>query len=337
MKTLEILSNLDAVASNEGELRDFLKKELEAYSDEILYDNLGSIIFKVGNNPNFKIMLDAHIDEVGFLVKNIYSNGKIILKELGNVEEVAKYNNRARITTESGKKITGIINKDDELYIDLGLNSKEEILNLGVNIGDMVCFDTEFKDYKINNIVEGKAMDNRVGCYILTQVLKRISKKNLNAEIYFAFTGSEEVGLRGGQTAAKFIKPDMAFVIDVVSNKNIFDNSEKNTRKNGKGFLIEVYDKTFIPSKKMINVIKDSADELNKDYQLDFMNGGGTNAGEIHKLFSGIPTIVTAVALRYCHASHSMVNMKDVNDLIDVYEDVFLNISNLERKKNNKK
>ncbi len=320
MNLLETLSNLDAVASNEDEIKNFLKTELSQYADEILYDNLGSIIFKIGNNDNFKIMLDAHIDEVGFIVKNILDNGKILLKELGNVSDYAKFNIRGRITTTLGNKIYGIINGgSDDLHFDLGITNKNDIEKLGIEVGNMVCFATEFKDYKINNIVEGKALDNRVGCYILAQTIKKLKNKNLNSSIYFAFSSSEEVGLRGGKTAASLINPNIAFVIDVVSAKNVFDNSGLNTRKNGNGFLIEVYDKTFIPSKKMINLVKNIAIKKNIKYQLDTMNGGGTNAGEIHKLGKGIPSLVTAISLRYCHGSHSMVNMNDVNDLINVY------------------
>lgn len=320
MNLLETLSNLDAVASNEDEIKNFLKTELSQYADEILYDNLGSIIFKIGNNDNYKIMLDAHIDEVGFIVKNILDNGKIILKELGNVNDYAKFNIRGRITTTLGNKIYGIINGgSDDLHFDLGITNKNDIEKLGIEVGNMVCFATEFKDYKINNIVEGKALDNRVGCYILAQIIKKLKNKNLNSSIYFAFSSSEEVGLRGGKTAASLINPNIAFVIDVVSAKNVFDNSDLNTRKNGNGFLIEVYDKTFIPSKKMINLVKNIAIKKNIKYQLDTMNGGGTNAGEIHKLGKGIPSLVTAISLRYCHGSHSMVNMNDVNDLINVY------------------
>lgn len=320
MNLLETLSNLDAVASNEDEIKNFLKTELSQYADEILYDNLGSIIFKIGNNDNFKIMLDAHIDEVGFIVKNILDNGKILLKELGNVNDYAKFNIRGRITTTLGNKIYGIINGgSDDLHFDLGITNKNDIEKLGIEVGNMVCFATEFKDYKINNIVEGKALDNRVGCYILAQTIKKLKNKNLNSSIYFAFSSSEEVGLRGGKTAASLINPNIAFVIDVVSAKNVFDNSSLNTRKNGNGFLIEVYDKTFIPSKKMINLVKNIAIKKNIKYQLDTMNGGGTNAGEIHKLGKGIPSLVTAISLRYCHGSHSMVNMNDVNDLINVY------------------
>lgn len=320
MNLLETLSNLDAVASNEDEIKNFLKTELSQYADEILYDNLGSIIFKIGNNDNYKIMLDAHIDKVGFIVKNILDNGKIILKELGNVNDYAKFNIRGRITTTLGNKIYGIINGgSDDLHFDLGITNKNDIEKLGIEVGNMVCFATEFKDYKINNIVEGKALDNRVGCYILAQIIKKLKNKNLNSSIYFAFSSSEEVGLRGGKTAASLINPNIAFVIDVVSAKNVFDNSGLNTRKNGNGFLIEVYDKTFIPSKKMINLVKNIAIKKNIKYQLDTMNGGGTNAGEIHKLGKGIPSLVTAISLRYCHGSHSMVNMNDVNDLINVY------------------
>lgn len=320
MNLLETLSNLDAVASNEDEIKNFLKTELSQYADKILYDNLGSIIFKIGNNDNFKIMLDAHIDEVGFIVKNILDNGKILLKELGNVNDYAKFNIRGRITTTLGNKIYGIINGgSDDLHFDLGITNKNDIEKLGIEVGNMVCFATEFKDYKINNIVEGKALDNRVGCYILAQIIKKLKNKNLNSSIYFAFSSSEEVGLRGGKTAASLINPNIAFVIDVVSAKNVFDNSGLNTRKNGNGFLIEVYDKTFIPSKKMINLVKNIAIKKNIKYQLDTMNGGGTNAGEIHKLGKGIPSLVTAISLRYCHGSHSMVNMNDVNDLINVY------------------
>lgn len=327
MDLLEKLSNLDAVASNEDEVRIFLKKELENYADEILYDNLGSIIFKIGNNDKSKIMLDAHIDEVGFIVKNILDNGKILLKELGNVSIHSMNNVRARLTASNKKKIYGVIAGGlDDLHFDIGINNLEEIRKMGIKIGDMVCFDTQFRKYNSLNVVEGKALDNRVGCYILSKILKNLKGKKLKSSIYFAFTSSEEVGLRGGKTSASLINPNVAFVIDVVSTKNIYDNSNYNTRKNGEGFLIEVYDKTFIPSKKMVELVESVAIKEKIKYQLDTMNGGGTNAGEIHKLGVGIPCLVTGVALRYCHGPHSIVNMEDVEGLIKVYTKLLQNI-----------
>lgn len=325
MDLLEKFSNADAIAANEFEIRQELIKELKKYADEIFFDNLGSTIIRVGNRGP-KLMLCAHMDEVGFIIKNIADSGKIYLKEIGNISKQICKNVRCRITTNKKEKILAVleIDENDELFIDIGVNSKQKVLEKGIEIGNMVCFDTEFKKLT-EDVVCGKAFDDRVGCYALSKIIQKIYKKELNCTVYFVFSSSEEVGTRGAKTASHLVKPDFAFVVDVVSPKNGFDYSYRNTRQNGEGFLLEVYDKTFIPNQYMINLVKNACKKLNIKFQLDTMNGGGTDAAEIHKNLDGVQSIVTAISIKYCHSPYSLVNFNDINDLVKVYEDIILN------------
>lgn len=325
MELLKELTNLDAIASNEREVRQYLLNSLSRYSNNIMFDKLGSVIFKIGDKGP-KLMVCAHMDEVGYIIKNIEDNGKILLKEIGNVRKEAKENVRCRITTSKGEKIIGIVEtcESSNIYIDIGLNNKEDILKLGIEIGNMVCFDTHAKQIS-NEYIIAKSLDNRVGCYILAEIMKKIYDKELNCTVYFAFTSSEEVGIRGAKTSSYLIDPDYSFVIDVVSPKNSYDYTSKNTRQIGNGFLIEIYDKTFIPNSYMVDLIKATSRKINKNYQLDIMNNGGTDAANIHINKIGVPTVVTVIPVKYCHSPYSMLNIRDVKDLIDVYEELILN------------
>ena len=177
------LSNADAVASKEGEVRAILKEELSAYSDEITYDTLGSISFhKKGTAEKpLKIMFCAHMDEVGFLVRHISDIGFVYLIALGGVQQKSMEMQKVRITTASGSKVSGILNitTDEnhhvrELYVDLGCDAREEVAALGVEIGNVVCFDSNAHPFNQDHVYAGKAMDDRSGCYVLAQAMKRL-------------------------------------------------------------------------------------------------------------------------------------------------------------------
>lgn len=237
------LSNADAVASKEGEVRAILKEELSAYSDEITYDTLGSISFhKKGTAEKpLKIMFCAHMDEVGFLVRHISDIGFVYLIALGGVQQKSMEMQEVRITTAFGAKVSGILNitTDEnhhvrELYVDLGCDSREEVAALGVEIGNMVCFASSAHPFNHEHVYAGKAMDDRSGCYVLAQAMKRLHALPLENEIILCATSSEEVGVRGGKTAVYKEEPDIVFALDVANHPELSRN-HTNHRMFGKG------------------------------------------------------------------------------------------------------
>ena len=209
---LKELSNADSVASVEDEVRSILYRELAKYSDEVFSDRLGSIIFhKKGTSQNpLKIMFCAHIDEVGFMVRHISDIGFVYLVALGSVLNKSKEMQMVRITTQDGKKVEGLLNvtKDSngnvkEMYVDIGVDSADEVKALGIDVGDMVCFASEARQIQ-DKVIAGKAMDDRTGCYVMIEAMKRIHG-DVENDIYFVGTSSEEVGVRGGKTATHLL------------------------------------------------------------------------------------------------------------------------------------
>ena len=201
------LSEADGIASNEEEVRHVLLEELKAYSDKIICDGLGSIIFsKIKDESAPNVMICAHMDEVGFMVRSIDKLGMIHLITIGGVKPLAQFVQKVRITTKEGKKIPAVINatynngKAENIYADIGAYTEEDVYNLGINVGDMVTYTTSFEEFTFPDRLVGKAFDDRIGCFVMGEVLKELRKENLNCNIHFAATSSEEVGIRGAKT-----------------------------------------------------------------------------------------------------------------------------------------
>lgn len=318
------LSNADAVASKEDEVRSILWNECHQYSDQIEFDKLGSIIFyqhTSQKNP-LKVMFTGHMDEVGFLVRHISEIGILYLIKLGGVLDKSLEMQKVRVTTRNGKKIFGLMNvtKNEngsvkDIYVDLGVESQEEVRSLGIEIGNMVTFDTSCQEIGLGKTMAGKAMDDRTGCYVIAESLKVLSQEKCDSEIIMCGTSSEEVGVRGGKTATYHADPDIVFAIDVANNPELVRNYT-NHRMIGKGVMLVHYDKTLAPNEKLLNFVKDVADKENIPYQLDMFSGGGTDAGNAHLTYDGKLALVIGIPLRYCHGSVSYVNQEDLDNAV---------------------
>lgn len=318
---LKKLSDADSVASCEDEVRNILYQELKEHSDEVYCDSLGSVIFHKkghGDKP-LKIMFCAHMDEVGFLVRYISDIGFLYLMPLGGVLDKSKEMQIVRVTTSSGHKIEGLLNvtrdsdgKVKDMYVDIGCENAQEVKNLGIDVGDMVCFASSMRKIQ-PKVYMGKAMDDRTGCYVLCEAMKQI-KDNEN-DLYFVGTSSEEVGVRGAKTATHLIDPDIVFAIDVANNPELVKNYT-NHRLIGHGPMIVHYDKTMAPNRKLLAYVKETATKNNIPYQSDMLKGGGTDAANAHLEAGGRLALVLGIPLRYCHSSYSMVNSDDLENLI---------------------
>lgn len=324
------LSNADAIASKEDEVRNILYHELNDLSDEVSYDHLGSVIFhKKGIDKDaLKVMFSAHMDEVGFLVRHISDIGFVYLITLGGVLDKSKEMQNVRITTKSGKKLTGILNvtKNDkgavkDMYVDLGCDTREEVEGLGVEIGNMVCFASSCEQMNDSKVYAGKAMDDRSGCYVIVEAMKRLADEKLSSDLYFCGSSSEEVGVRGGKTATYQINPDIVFAVDVANNPELVKNYT-NHRLLGKGCMIVHYDKTMAPNEKLLSFIKDTAKKHDIAYQCDMFSGGGTDAGNAHLSRNGKLAVVLGIPLRYCHGAWSLVHEDDIENCISLVVEV---------------
>lgn len=327
IELLKALSNADAIASNEQEVRDILVQDLKDYADEIDCDNMGSIIFRKGSKGP-KIMICAHIDEVGFIVRSITSQGQIMLMSVGGVKPLAQCMQRVRITTDEGCKIHGIIQATYEqgsatnVYVDLGAACAQDVYDLGIQVGDMVTYATDFEEFNMKHIVAGKAFDDRLGCYIFSEVLKRLQHIDHPNTVYMVGTSSEEVGIRGAKTAAYRVNPDVVFPIDVACFNNEFVRDHSNQRQIGRGMMQTNFDRTLAPNRYLIRQIRETAKRLGKNLQLDMFNGGGTDGGEVHKSRDGKPTAVSCLPVRYGHCAYSLAHTQDIEDAIDIFVDI---------------
>ena len=223
---LKKLSNAPGISGFENEVRDLMTGELNEYVDEISIDNMGNLIaIKKGDPGNKKVMLAAHMDEIGLMVRFIDKKGFIKFSKIGGINDQMLLNQTVYIQTAKGN-VTGVIGSKpphkmkaaerkkilefEDMFIDIGASSKDEALKR-VNIGDPIIIEQEFKELD-NNLVMGKALDNRVGCAILIEVLKQVESE---ATLYGVGTVQEEVGLKGAKTSAFGINPDMALALDV--------------------------------------------------------------------------------------------------------------------------
>lgn len=318
VKLLKRLCDADGIASNEQEIRSILIEDTKA---SVSFDGIGSMIFHhKGKGP--KVMFCAHMDEVGFMVRSISDIGMLHLMPIGGVKDTAKSFQAVTVTKEDGSKLKGLMNcsydsngKVNDVYVDIGLHSAKEVLEAGVSIGDMVCFAS--KSEMINeNVLMAKALDDRVGCYILKEVDRRINDKALVNDLYLSFTSSEEVGTRGGMCTTDKVKPDVLFAVDVACAPDLVRNYTNN-RQISKGCMIVHYDKTMIPNRKFLKYIKDLATKNDIDFQCDMFSGGGTDAAA-HTVDGGRLSIVLGIPLRYCHGSYSMTDLRDVENLIEL-------------------
>ncbi len=314
---LKQLSEADSVAGQESEVRKILRKELTAYADEVLTDGLGSLIFhKKGSGK--KVMFAAHIDEVGFMIRGISDLGMCSVMPLGSVKMYARTNQEVRITTRNNTKVYGYIQSDYKdgaavnTYIDLGMDTKDEVRALGITEGSPVVFSSVFRELGGTRVM-GKAMDDRTGCTVLAEVLKQYEG---DLDCWFCFTSSEEVGTRGSKTCADMIHPDCAFIVDVACWHSELDRGYQNRRQLGKGPMLVIFDKTCVGNKAFKDIAISVAEKENIPYQTDMFSGGGTDAGSISMSGSGVPTLTLGIPLRYCHTSDSICDMTDLETCV---------------------
>ncbi|MFV0393171.1 MAG: aminopeptidase [Coprobacillaceae bacterium] len=313
------LTEANAISMKEKEVRDIVVSESLG---EVQYDGLGSVIVRhIGKGP--KLMFASHMDEVGFMIRHISPIGLLHVIAIGGVEQRAKSYQRVKITMSNGDAQVGLLqcvldehHQVKDMYVDIGVNTKQEVEDIGIQIGDMVTFDSKTEMLN-DDIVMAKALDDRIGCYILQEIDKVIYQTTHPNDVYLCYTSSEEVGTKGGKCTSQLINPDIIFIIDVASTPEMI-RDYTNHRELGKGYMLVHYDKTMIPNPKLIQYMKNISKEYHIDFQCDMFSGGGTDGTLSHLTNGGKLAIVLGIPLRYCHGSYSMCHQKDVDGLITV-------------------
>ena len=318
---LRKLTQAFGVSGYEKEIRETIKEMVKGYGDEITVDALGNlIVYKKGIGENKKkIMASAHMDEIGFQVVNIDDKGFIKVRGLGGIPVTATVMNRIIFKNgtigmvSNSAKIEDVKNDIKKLYVDIGAQTKAETLKF-VKVGDVASYVGEYVELKDNNVT-GKAMDDRIGCYIMIEALKKI--ENPYNDLYFVFSVQEEVGLRGATVAAERINPDLGIAIDVTI-ANDFPEAPQVSSALGEGTAIKVSDGSVICNEYLVEEMVKCCEENTIKYQLDVIDGGGTDAGAINRSNFGVRATGISVATRYVHGPNCVVNMKDTEASIDL-------------------
>ena len=327
--TLEKLSNACGVAGREEEVRSLMKSFLKPYVDEVKEDKLGNIIgIKKGKKNASKVMLAAHMDEIGLLVKTISKEGFIQFAKIGGIDDRILLAQKVIVYTEKGP-LHGIIGSKpphiqkeeerkrvltcDELFIDIGAENQEQAKKMGVKIGDPVGFDIKFAKVG-KNIVIGRAFDDRVGCAVMIEAMKRLKTE---CTVYAVGTVQEEVGLRGATTAAFGIYPDIGIALDVTIAGDVPGVREVEAPiKLGKGPSIEIADMGLIAHPKVVRLLIDAAEENKIPYQLETGLPGSTDAARISLTREGVPSGVISIPTRYIHSPSSLLSLEDAEKTV---------------------
>jgi endoglucanase len=330
VETLEKLSNACGVTGREDEVKELMSKFLKPYVDEVKEDNLGNIIgIKEGKKNAPKVMLAAHMDEIGLLVKTISKEGFLQFMKLGGIDDRVLLAQKVMVYTEKGP-VHGIIGSKpphiqkederkrvipyDELFVDVGAATSEEAQKMGVKIGDPVEFDVRFAKIS-KNIVIGKAFDDRSGCAVMIETLKRLEKTDCT--VYAVGTVQEEVGCRGATTSAFGLCPDVGIALDVtVAGDTPGVKEIEAPIRLGKGPSLTIADSLLITHPKVLRLLVDTAEENKIPYQLEAGLPGGTDAGRISLTREGVPSGTISLPARYIHSPTSLISLVDAENVI---------------------
>lgn len=307
------------ISGNENRISNLLKKYYKNYCDDIIYDNLGSIFaIKKSKSKNAKkVMICAHMDEIGFLVNEIKDDGLLKVISIGNISNQILLGKRVDILTSSNEKIKGVVLtkkiqkndlKLDDIFIDIGATSKKEVIDVGVKLGDSAVLSGEF-DVLLDKRLASKAWDNRYGCILGVEILKELKDYKFDFDLYIGATVQNEVGLRGSITSTNLVKPDMCIVLDCLASNDI-DNNTSNTGKLGEGVLASFYDKSMIPNRALLDYFIDICESNNIKYQ-HYYSMDDSDAGWIHKLLEGCPTLKVCICARNIKTNSTIIDFDD--------------------------
>lgn len=327
---LKELSEAFGVSGDEEEVRQVILCHIKDHVDEVKIDTIGNILAtKKGTGAvDLRVMVAAHMDEIGFMVTGHDSNGLLEFRTVGGVHPVIMPGSRLMV---GKKKLAGVIDIEPihmagrsssfgnvkstkNLRVDIGVDSKSAAKSKAP-LGTYMTFDTKFTEMS-DKIVCGKAFDDRVGCAVLVELL---TGDPLPFDLLAAFTVQEEVGLRGATVAAFALEPDVAFVLEgTVCNDLPQEPDEDRTpvTRLGHGPAISVMDRSMIADRRLVNHLIKTAEQHDIPYQIKAPGSGGTDAGAIHKSRAGIPSAVVSTPCRYIHSPAALMNLDDFNNVV---------------------
>lgn len=326
LKMLEELTLAPGVSGFEDEVievsKKYLSKTLSTKIDSML--NLYIERKKYDTSlPN--VMIDAHMDEVGFMVHSIKPNGLIKIIPIGGFVAHNLPSHKVRIRNTDNKYISGIITSTpvhykgvgseislDNIFVDIGASSAKEVHDyFKIKMAQPIVLESNFEYDENFDIIKSKAFDCRAGCASLIQTMNSLEKENLAVNIIATLTSQEEVGIRGAKVASNSVRPDIAIVMEATPADDTFAEAYQIQTCLKKGPMLRHIDSTMITNPRFQKFALDIAQKYNIPVQEAVRVGGGTNAGAVHLSNLGVPTIVIGVPVRYPHTHNGMISYKD--------------------------
>ena len=317
------LSEANGASGYEKNVSDIIISEAKKYADTVTKDTMGNIYaFKKGTDSQKTVMLSAHIDEVGMIISSVTEDGYLKFRIVGGINENVLVGKRVTVGKNNVKGVTGIkavhlMTKEErnekpsyeKMYIDIGVSSREEALKL-VNVGDYAHFDTKAENFG-NGYKKAKAFDDRCGCFIILELLK----KNYKNDVYFCFVVQEEIGVRGGTVASRRLKPDVAITVECTTCLDLPGVEEKDvSTKTGDGVALAIADSSSYYDAKLNNELFECGEKV----QFKRVGVGGTDGRAFQ--FNNIKATAVAVPARYIHSPVSVIHDDDIKNAIIMLE-----------------
>ncbi len=323
-------------------VRDVVVESFRPYVDEVSVDVLGNIIaHRKGSGP--KVMLAAHMDQIGLMVTKIEKKGFLRVAPVGGVDPRTLIAQRFKVWLDDGSFIYGVggsvpphIQKPeernkaptwDQVFIDIGAESEEEAREMGVKEGTVITWDGRLERLGKHRLLS-IAHDDRIAVYTLAKAAQEL--ESADADIYFVATVQEELGLRGATTSAFKINPDYGFALDVTIAADVPGTPEhKQISRLGEGIAIKIMDRSIVCHPTIVRWMEEVAKKHDIPYQWDILTGGGTDAGAIHLTHEGVPTGGISIPARYIHSNTEVVDERDVDAGVRLTVKILEEIGNL--------
>ncbi|GBD21024.1 Putative aminopeptidase YsdC [bacterium HR28] len=327
---LQRLCEAPGVPGHEERVAAIVHSALQPLVDELRSDAMGNLIGIRRGRADRRIMLAAHMDEIGFLVRYIDDQGFLRLQPVGGFDPRVLVAQRVYVWPRQGEPLLGALQLAtkpihlltseerktpalEDLYVDLGLPPDE--VRARVELGDMVTLARDFA--RLGPTVLSKALDDRVGVFVMLEALRHLEQHEV--EILAVATVQEEVGLRGAQTAAFGLEPDVGIALDVTIAGDVpgIDAHDRVTRL-GEGVAIKVFDTSHLPSRPLVQHLREIAERHGIRYQLELLPRGGTDAGALQRTRAGVPAVTLSIPTRYVHTVNEMAHVADIAGAVEL-------------------
>jgi putative aminopeptidase FrvX len=335
-RTIVLLQQLTDAAGPPGfeePIRKVMVDAMKPLAGSLTFDGLGSIIATQGAQGP-RVMVDAHMDELGGVIRRVTPRGLLTMQMLGGWLDQALVDQRWIIIGSKGavRAVTGIrdvhvvpadertrVFSRDTLFLDVGASSEADVAAMGIGPGDPVVPDAPFTVMNGTGNYLAKAWDDRVGCGVVIEAMRRLSTLPHSNQIVWTITTQEEVGLRGAEAAAAVVKPAIAIAIEGGITGDVFGGRAEETQERlGAGPGIFLYDSSALPNRKLVDLVKRTAREKTLPLQTDLVQGYGDDSAAIQRSNGGVPTVNLVVPIRYTHAHNGIMNRRDFDQMVDL-------------------